>query len=235
MRVLLFGATGRTGRHLARLAARDGIAVHAAGRDPARLATVDGADGRSTVDVMDAAAVDALVRRVSPDAIVSVVGGSQAGRFVDEIGNIAIAQAARAGAVGRVVQVSSLGCGDSRPHASERLVAAIGPVLDAKTRAEDHLRSLDLAWTLLRPGGLVDGEATGGGALYDDPRVHGRIACADLAALVLACLSAPGTARKVLSAVDRATLAGPPDPRELRLAVPMSIAFDSTRSDEVVP
>jgi uncharacterized protein YbjT (DUF2867 family) len=120
--------------------------------------------------------------------------------------------------VRRIVPVSSLGCGDSRRYASDKLLAAIGAVLDAKTRAEDQLHSLDLDWTIVRAGGLTDGEATGGGALYEDPRVHGRISRADLAGLILTCLAAEDTVHKVLSAVDRATLSGPPDPHELAIA-----------------
>lgn len=218
MRVLLFGATGRTGQHLAALARKAGLSVHAAGRDPERLANLAEGNGNSVIDAADPAAVETLVRTRSPDAVVSLIGGAAGDGFVDESGNIAIADAARAAGVRRVVQVSSLGCGDSRAFASERLLAAIGAVLEAKTRAEDHLRRLDLDWTIVRPGGLTDGEPTGNGALYEDPRVHGRIARADLASLIIACLAAEGTVRKVLSAVDRATLSGPEEVRgEVRL------------------
>src|SRR5690606_34213272 len=206
MRVLLFGATGRTGQHLAALARKAGLSVHAAGRDPGRLAALAEGNGNSVVDAADRSAVEALVRTRSPDAVVSLIGGTAGDGFIDESGNIAIADAAHAAGVRRVVQVSSLGCGDSRAFASERLLAAIGAVLEAKTRAEDHLRRLDLDWTIIRPGGLTDGEPTGNGALYEDPRVHGRIARADLASLIIACLAAESTVRKVLSAVDRATL-----------------------------
>lgn len=208
MRILVFGATGRTGRHLVARAAREGLAVCATGRDPVQLDALGSGIVRFPVEMSDASTVHALTRTVSPDAIVSLIGGAASGGgFIDEGGNIAVSDAARAAGV---IQVSSLGCGDSRRYASERLLAAIGSVLDAKTRAEDHLRSLDLDWTIVRPGGLTDGEATGGGVLYDDPRVHGRIARADLAALILACLAAQDTVHKVLSAVDRATLSGPP-------------------------
>lgn len=218
MRVLVFGAAGRTGIHLVSLAQRAGHTVIAAGRDPARLAAVADGIEWSAFDACDSVATGPAIRSLAPDAIVSLLGGAFAQRFVDEIGNIAVADGARDAGVRRVIQVSSLACGDSRPYASERLIAAIGPVLDAKTRAEDHLRSLDLDWTVIRPGGLTDGEATGGGALYDDPRVHGRIARADLAALLLDCLTAERTIGMVLSAVDRASVSGPPDPRELALS-----------------
>ncbi|MDJ1160072.1 NAD(P)H-binding protein [Chelatococcus sp. SYSU_G07232] len=227
MRLLVFGGSGRTGRAFVVRAATAGWSVHATGRDPARLAALGGDVAWSALDAGNAPAVLDLVRSVRPTAIVSLIGGPCEGGFVDEIGNIAIADAAAAAGVRRVVQVSSLACGDSRPYASLRLVAAIGLVLDAKTRAEDHLRGLDLDWTIVRPAGLIDGDPSGMGALYDDPRVHGRIGRADLAALLLACLTAEVTVRKVLSAVDRSLLCGPDDARAFaltRAAAPPPVA-----------
>ena len=217
MLVLVFGATGRTGRHIAALADGGVVKLHAVGRDPARLAALPGSPDWSVADVADADAIATLIRAVMPSAVVSIVGGRTDNGFIDETGNIAIARAAQASGLRRIIQVSSLGCGDSRSYASERLLAAIGTVLEAKTRAEDYLRGLDLDWTIIRPGGLTEADATGTGALYDDPRVHGRIACADLAGLILGCLAAPASVRKALSAVDRASLSGPSDPREFAL------------------
>jgi len=207
MRVLIFGATGRTGRHLVRLAASFGFAAHAGGRDPVRLAALSAPDGWTALDLSDPADVERVIRAVAPDAIVSTIGGlSPTEPLIDDVGNIAISGAAQAAGVRRLVQISSLACGDSRPFASERIVAAIGPVLDAKTRAEDHLRSLDLDWTIIRPGGLTDADPTGNGALYNDPRVHGRIGRADLADLALQALASPATIHRVLTAIDRASL-----------------------------
>lgn len=215
MKILIFGATGRTGRHLVAQAAARGWTVHAAGRDAERLLDLVGAAEASVVDLGDPAAVADAVKRAAPEVIVSSVGGAGPdGWRVDEAGNDAISDAALHGGVRRVVQISSLGCGDSRPFASERIVAAIGPALDAKTRAEDHLRALDLDWTIIRPGGLTDGEPTGSGALYADPRVHGRITRADLAELVLRVVATPSTTRLILSAVDRTTL--PAEPADIR-------------------
>lgn len=222
MKLLIFGATGRTGRYLVSGAVAAGWAVHAAGRDPARLAELPEGIGIAEVDLLDQQYVSDVVRSIAPDAIVSTVGGSAPGQqMIDEIGNNAITDAAARSGVRRVMQISSLACGDSRAYASERIVAAIGPVLDAKTRAEDCLRRTDLEWTIIRPGGLTDGDATGNGALYDDPRVHGRIARADLAALVLRCVVAAGTVHRTLSCVDRTTLpADPDDIREYTVPLP---------------
>ncbi|ABD04875.1 NmrA-like protein [Rhodopseudomonas palustris HaA2] len=211
MKVLIFGATGRTGRQLVSQAAAIGWSVHAAGRNADRLQDLGDAAAISVVDLAEAEEVAEVVKRVAPDAIIATVGGALPdGRLVDEFGNNAISDAAVSGGVRRLVQISSLACGDSRPFASDRIIAAIGPVLEAKTRAEDHLRRLDLDWTIIRPGGLTDGAPTGSGALYDDPRVHGMIARADLAAVVLPIVAVAATHGLTLSTVDRTTLAAEP-------------------------
>lgn len=215
MKVLIFGATGRTGQHLTTMTAARGLQVLAAGRDQARLQALQGVADAVALDLFDDQQVVSAVRALAPDVIISTVGaGPSERRMVDEVGNNAISNAAAACGVRRVLQVSSLACGDSRAYASERIIAAIGPVLEAKTRAEDHLRALDLDWTIIRPGGLTEGEPTGNGALYEDPRVHGRISRADLAEMVLKCLDAPGSIKRVLATVDRTTL--PPEPADLR-------------------
>lgn len=220
MRVLIFGATGRTGRHLVTQGVARGWTVFVAGRDLARLNELAGIAGVASVDVADTTSVAGALNGLRPQAIISTIGGAGPDALlIDEVGNNAITDAAVACGVRRVLQVSSLACGDSRAYASERIIAAIGPVLDAKTRAEDHLRNAALDWTIVRPGGLTDGEPTGQGALYDDPRVHGRIARADLATLLLDALATPASIGRVLSAVDRTTLpAEPADIAEFEFA-----------------
>ncbi|MFT0876126.1 SDR family oxidoreductase [Rhodopseudomonas sp. G2_2311] len=219
MRVLIFGATGRTGRHLVTQGIARGWTVFVAGRDLARLNELAGIAGVASVDVADTTSVAGALNGLRPQAIISTIGGAGPDALlIDEVGNNAITDAAVACGVRRVLQVSSLACGDSRAYASERIIAAIGPVLDAKTRAEGHLRNAALDWTIVRPGGLTDGEPTGQGALYDDPRVHGRIARADLATLLLDALATPASIGRVLSAVDRTTLpAEPADIAEFEL------------------
>lgn len=215
MKLLIFGATGRTGRHLVSGAIDARWDVHAVGRSRSRLAELPDGIGVAEVDLFDAQNVADIVKSIAPDVIVSAIGGSAPGQqMVDEIGNNAITGAAARSGVRRLLQISSLACGDSRPYASERIIAAIGPVLDAKTQAEDVLRRTGLDWTIIRPGGLTDGDATGSGAVYDDPRVHGRISRVDLAAVVLRCVAASATVHRTLSCVDRTTL--PAEPHDVR-------------------
>ncbi|NJL50329.1 MAG: NAD(P)H-binding protein [Blastochloris sp.] len=146
-----------------------------------------------------------------PDAAISTIGSGGDLRADDE-GVRNIADACLAEGVRRLIVVTSLGCGGSRAYASARLLEAIGEVLAAKTRAEAHIVTLALDWTIVRPGGLIDGEANGRGALFEDERVHGRITCRDLAALLLALARDGGSAGRILSAVDELSLSGPEAP-----------------------
>lgn len=210
--LLLCGATRGTGLEVARLARARGITVHALVRPGADTARLD-ALGCHLVpgDVLDPASLQALIAAAPAEVpCVSTLGGGPGNSAVDDQGVGNVAQVLAASDPGRrLIMVSSLGAGDSRAHASQRLLDAIGPVLEAKTRGEALAQACDLELTILRPAGLLDQSATGGGALFADQRVHGRIARAELARLILACLATPQTAGRTLAAVDMATLTGP--------------------------
>jgi len=197
-RMLIFGAAGRTGGHLLALARAAGWCVVAAARDPARVAA---ADETLVCDVLSREATVAAVRRARPDVVVSTLGGRD-DLSVDDFGVRNVADACLATDARRLIVVTSLGCGGSRRHASPRLLAAIGDVLAAKTRAEDHIVATGLDWTLVRPGGLVEAEPTGGGVLVDDETAHGSISCADLAGLLLRLALDAASVRQVFSAID---------------------------------
>jgi uncharacterized protein YbjT (DUF2867 family) len=70
--------------------------------------------------------------------------------------------------------------------------------ITAKTAAEDDLRSRDLGWTILRPGGLTDAPATGLVRLAAPPVPRGTVPRADVAAVVAALLDDPGTSHQTL-------------------------------------
>lgn len=210
--LVIFGARGGTGLELARLARGSGWAVTAVIRPGAEPGTLPGLGCRvAEADALNPEAVAAVVAASRPGRIVvsTLGGGGPNGPDVDSLGNMAVIDAAARGGTERMILVSSLGCGDSRAYASERLLAAIGEVLMAKTQAEDRVRASGLPFTIVRPGGLISDPPTGQGALYDDPRVHGRISRPDLAAVILSCLASPNALGKTLSAIDRTRLDAP--------------------------
>lgn len=209
--LLLFGARTGTGLDLARLARSAGWRVTAMIRpESPGDALVEMGCAVVGGDALDRDAVDrAFAACRGRPVVVSTMGGGPAGRPVDHLGNANVIDAAVACGAGRMILVTSLGCGDSRVHASERLLAAIGDVLLTKTWAEEHLRAAGLPHAIIRPGGLVNDPPTGNGALYEDIRVHGRITRPDLAALLLPCLDGSGVLGRTLSAIDRGRLVAP--------------------------
>ena len=71
-----------------------------------------------------------------------------------------------------------------------------------KTQAEDHLRESGVAYTIIRPGGLKDADATGRGLLTEDAMAMGIITRQDLAQLMVAALDDAGAANKIYTAKD---------------------------------
>ena len=195
--LLLFGASRGTGLELARLAGLGGRVVYAVTRAPSAALEQLGVRQLSG-DALDAVRVSELCRQCRDvDAVVSTMGGG----LSDSEGTINAVEGARASGIRRFVLVSSLGAGGSRAYASPRLLDAIGPILEEKTRAENHLVASELDFTIIRPGQLLDAPATGRAILREDPSLHGGIPRADLAALLLECLERPDAIGRTFSAV----------------------------------
>jgi uncharacterized protein YbjT (DUF2867 family) len=211
--LVLFGGRTGTGLELARLARAAGWTVIAGVRPDSDASSLLASGCRvAEADALDTRAVMAVMAGTRPGrVVVTTLGSKGGGPPADDLGNRAVIDAAAAvPGTERLVLVTSLGCGDSRAFASARLLDAIGEVLDAKTRAENHLRTSGLPFVIVRPGGLVGDLPTGQGALYDDPRVHGRITRPDLAAALMPCLDGAAHLGRTLSAIDRARLDAPP-------------------------
>jgi hypothetical protein len=60
-----------------------------------------------------------------------------------------------------------------------------------------------MAYTIIRPGGLLTEPATGNGVLTEDASACGAITREDTAALVVKALFSSNTDNKTLSAVDK--------------------------------
>lgn len=167
-RVLVAGATGKTGRHVLDVLQERGYEPRAITRsaDRANLLKSVGIDA-----VAGNLLVDRDVRRaVRPvDAVITCVGtppmhvlraripGRESGPFVDGVGNERLVQAADEAGIRTLVMCSSLGVGGDRASWMASLFGvAVGPVLEAKTGAEAAVREADLRHTILRPGILLD-------------------------------------------------------------------------------
>lgn len=201
--VLIFGATRGTGFEMARILAARGDAVTAVvrpGSDASELEQLGVEVVRG--DALDADSVDGAVASGSYRAIVISLGGKRGEARPDLIGAKHVVDAARRHGVSRALMITAIGCGDSRPVVSPKVIEMLGEILAGKTEAEDYLMQSSLAATILRPGGMTSDPASGTAIKTDDHTVMGVINRADLAQLTVDCLDDDATAGKIYHTVD---------------------------------
>ena len=195
MNLLIFGATGGTGRQLVEQALEQGHTVAAFARTPtklplrhARLCVVAG-------DVLDASAVQAAV--VGQDAVLSALGapaGQQAP--VRSAGTDHILQAMQRAGVRRFVCLTTLGMGDSRAALPFSYKYIIVPLFLRRAfadseRQEGFIRQSTADWTIARPATLTNGPRTGRyrhGFPATEPGLRIKISRADVADFMLSQL-----------------------------------------------
>lgn len=204
MRVVIAGGHGKIALLLERRLAERGDQAVGLIRNPAQVAEVQKTGAEAVICDLEAASVDDVAVLLSgADAVVFAAGagaGSGAPRkdTVDRAASVLMADAAERAGVRRFVQISSMGAGQPpRPGTDEVWAAYIA----AKTAAEADLRARDLDWTIVRPGGLTDGPATGKVRLAPPPVPRGTVPRTDVAAVIVALLDNPGTRHQTLELI----------------------------------
>lgn len=213
--VLLAGASGRTGQAVLQLLSDRDSTVRALTRDPDNRELLDGLGAAAVVvgDLLEPADAERAVAGV--DAVVCTVGSSvrdvlAADDLVDGPGVVNLARAAADAGVERFVFQSAVGVGDSRERAPLFYRLPIRRTLAAKERAEDALRSLPLAETVLRPGVLTSGPERGYPLVAEGgDTVFGLVSRADVARLLVAALWTDESAGRTFEVVSRRWTWGP--------------------------
>ena len=206
MKLLVFGATGGTGRQVIEQALAQGHTVTAFVRNPAKLGLTHPQLQTATGDVLDAAAV----RRAMPghDAVLSTLGAPPAERQpVRSVGTENIMQAMQEAGIRRFVCLTTLGMGDSRPALPWLYKYILVPLLLREAfadseRQEARIRRSQLDWTIARPGTLTDGPRTGQYQQGFLPTVKGlkmKISRADVADFMLRQLADASQLTKAVS------------------------------------
>ncbi|WP_329788384.1 NAD(P)H-binding protein [Lentzea sp. DG1S-22] len=211
MRVVIAGGHGQIALLLEQQLATRGHAATALVRNPDHFGDVQEAGAVPVLCDLESADLDSVASYLNgADAAVFAAGagaGSGAARkdTVDYGAAALFASAAVEAGVRRFVQVSSVGieAADSPDVDPEFAV-----YLKAKKMAEEDLRGRDLDWTILRPGRLVDGPGTGLVTLAAPRLPRGSVARADVAAVLVELLGAPGTVGKTLELVEGETPVG---------------------------
>jgi putative NADH-flavin reductase len=165
MNLLIFGASGGTGRHLVQQAFERGHAVTAFVRDPARL-PISHPDLRMTRgDVTDAGAVARAV--TGQDAVLVALGAPTPLRRYPALtdGLRHIVGAMEGAGIQRLIYLSFIGAHESRRDAGFFL-SRIAPRLMRQTIADHRenailLQRSRLEWTIVLPPKLTNGPRTG--------------------------------------------------------------------------
>ena len=205
MRVVVFGATGRTGREVGARAAAAGRDVTAYVRDPGRLGVGDG--------------VRVVTGGLDDDAhLAEALAGAGAAAFALGVGRplrsdpavvdgvARIVAAMESAGVRRLVYLSFVGVRESRGRAGPVIRHVLSRVV--RNEAADHerkeaiVRASGLEWTIVRPPLLTSGPATGGLRAGEDIAAAGplpRASRADVAAYMVAQLTATDQIRRAPS------------------------------------
>jgi putative NADH-flavin reductase len=199
MKVAVFGATGGTGRQIVEQALSQGHEVVALVRDPAKLLLQHDHLALVVGDVIDRDAVDRTV--AGADAVfVSLGNTANNPDMVVSQGTAVIVAAMNAAGVKRLIVVSSLGVGDSKEQVPLFFKAIIATALrnafQDKEAQEKLVMASELDWTIIRPGSLTDGPATGAYRAGMDRSIGGQIARSDVAAFALTQLTGDDYLRK---------------------------------------
>jgi putative NADH-flavin reductase len=203
MRVIIFGATGKTGTQVMRVARERGHEVTAFVR-PGRESSLEEAGvGVITGDVFDADAVRRAIE--GQDAVLCALGSkSLRATTIRSEGTTNIISAMGAAEVDRLVVMSAMGVGESWSTLSwinrlffATLLRASRNDHEAQERA---VKQSENRWTIIRASGLTDGPETGQYELGEDVRgTTSRISRADVARAMLDALEDPSLERRAVT------------------------------------
>ena len=159
---LIFGANGPSGRAFSRTLTNPADTVAVLRKPPEDSFFSEHRIQTTVADALDADALDKVFAQYRPDSVISFVGGkNEQGIRSDATGNLHIIRALEQHAPeAHFILVTSMGCGEQYPLMSDMFKQALGEAVAAKTEAENALRQSPLAWTILRPCGLADGDDT---------------------------------------------------------------------------
>ncbi len=216
-RVLVFGGTGMIGGEIVRELRARGLPVTVFVRPSSNRAGLEpfGVDF-VTGDVENAASVAAAFRDRRIDVVVSAIARTDhdtatQGVTIYATGNDRITAAARAAGVTQLVQVGTVGSGDSAALVPPAIYEFARQVFEDKTRAEQTLVASGLRFTIVRTGVLLGGEPSGKGVLSEDHSQLAPMRVADIARETAACVAAPRCYDRIYHTVDPTLLGLTPE------------------------
>ena len=205
MRVVIAGGHGQIAVRLERLLSGRGEEVIGIIRKPEQADDLRKAGAEPAVCDLESADVAEVARCLaSADAAVFAAGAGPGSGIprkdtVDRGAAVLFADAANAAGVRRFLVVSSMGADAEPAPGTDAVFAAY---LRAKAAADADIRARDaLDWTILRPGRLTGDPGTGRVTLAQHTG-RSDVSRDDVAAVLVALLDEPRTARQTLEVVN---------------------------------
>jgi len=165
MKILIFGASGPSGRLMVEQAVEQGHQVSAFVRNPARRPLQNEKLSLAKGDILDMASVQAAV--AGNDAVLSALGVRKLGKnTILSDGTKNIIAAMQEQGVKRLVCMTSLGVGDSKNQPTWFFRTIIEPlflhnIFVDKEAQERAVMASGLDWIIVRPASLTNGPHTG--------------------------------------------------------------------------
>ncbi|MFN0188843.1 MAG: NAD(P)-dependent oxidoreductase [Bacteroidia bacterium] len=207
MEVILFGASGGTGKEVLLQALEQGHCVTAITRDPSKITIQSESLTVVQGDVLSSN-LDHFYR--GKDAVICCLGApaNKAGTLRSE-GTKNIINAMKRANVNRLICQTSLGFSDSSSVlncTSFFFKRVVVPYILKETFKEHHLQEMaikqsGLTWTIVRPGNLTNGKKTENykyGFSFSDPTLKVKISRADVAHLLVKQLATKENNQKVI-------------------------------------
>ena len=168
--ILVIGASRGIGLETVRTALRAGYSGRALARSAAGVPIADVGLDKLSGDALDRDTIRNALQDV--DAVIQTLGVDFSPRLIFEGTSLfsestrILVDAMKAAGVKRLITVTGIGAGDSRGHGGFLYDAIVFPLLlkrvyDDKDVQERIVRSSGLDWTIVRPGMLSNGPATG--------------------------------------------------------------------------
>ena len=193
MKIVVFGASGQTGKLLVEQALQQGHEVTAYVRRAGSVMTDQPGLKEAVGQLSDSGLILSAI--TGADVCISVLGGNSlskhAAEIRDGIGNIVTAME-QAG-VQRLIYLSSIGAGDSRFYMGPLIrLFIVGlllriPLAD-HTANEKRIMKSNLSWTLVRPSGLNNSPLSGNfrhGSEFMKMTGNSQVSRADVASFIL--------------------------------------------------
>lgn len=206
MKLIIFGATGATGKRIVEQALEQGHHVTAFVRDPSKLGIMHSNLTIAKGDIMDLSSIIPAVQ--GQDAVLCAIGApaNKTGNIRSE-GTRNIIQAMKATGVKRLICQTSMGYGDSKKFLDQTpfiFKYIIVPFVLKKAFAdhalqEEYIKQSQLDWIIARPANLTDEAYTGvykQGFPLTEKKLKMKISRADVADFMLKQLTTNTFLRK---------------------------------------